>query len=405
MLNQYTIRKRCFPFLLSLGISFLAVVDVSAQRGGFGGGGGGFGGGGGGGGGRGGSGSRTYPGNGTIGEAMISSDMESRRIVVITDDETSEAIDKVIKSLDRPKPQVFIKVVFMEVTHNNSRDIGVEGSFRRSINGGGSGMTGSISNMLGLATAGMGGNAPGEPVGQGLYQVLGQDFQVTLRAIEQNGTAEVLSRPSILTRNNQPATITVGQSVPLVTSTSFNTLTGNPINNITYRDVGIILRVTPFITSDGMVEMIVAPEISSLSAQAVTLSQGVQNPVIDTRSADTVVVTPDGQTVIIGGLMQTQKKEIQNKVPLLGDIPVLGNLFKRKTKGDVKTELLIFLTPYIVNQPSQLASMSKSERGNQVLSPKSFSDKELDKYLDGLPSREKAADSVPAKSGTGKNRR
>jgi general secretion pathway protein D len=118
-----------------------------------------------------------------------------------------------------------------------------------------------------------------------------------------------------LTRNNQPATITVGQSVPLVTSVSYNGLNGLPINAITYQSVGIILRVTPFITSDGMVEMIVSPQISQLSSQTVPVSLGVNAPIIDMRSADTVVVTPDAQTVIIGGLMQNQKTKPKAKFP------------------------------------------------------------------------------------------
>src|SRR5207248_10147465 len=102
------------------------------------------------------------------------------------------------------------------------------------------------------------------PQTAGLYQILGQDYQVTLHAIAQAGKARVLSRPSVVARNNQPATILVGQTVPLITSVRYDTF-GNAINGIQYTDVGIILRVTPFITKDGMVEMILTPEISSVS--------------------------------------------------------------------------------------------------------------------------------------------
>jgi type II secretory pathway component GspD/PulD (secretin) len=208
---------------------------------------------------------------------------------------------------------------------------------------------------------------------------------VTLRAIALAGKTEVLSRPSILTRNNQPATITVGQSVPLVTSVSFNGLTGLPINSISYRDVGIILHVTPFITSDNLVEMIVSPQISQLSDQSVPISAGVSAPVIDLRTADTVVVTPTGQTVIIGGLMRTQKTQADSKIPVLGDIPGLGNLFKRKVKSNTKTELLIFLTPHIVKEPTDLAGMSAAEKRSIELAPKAFTQEELDRFIDGLP--------------------
>ncbi len=176
---------------------------------------------------------------------------------------------------------------------------------------------------------------------------------VTIHAIAQAGKAKVLSRPSILARNNQPAIITVGQSVPLITGVRYDTF-GNAINSITYTDVGVILKVTPFITGDDMVQMIVSPEISrldptlSIPISATADGTTVNAPVIDIRSADTVVVTPDGQTVVIGGLMQTVKGDIVTKIPLLGDIPLFGNLFKRDQKTESKSELIIFLTPQIV---------------------------------------------------------
>jgi general secretion pathway protein D len=336
-------------------------------------------------------GSREYYGNGEVGDATITSDPETRRLIVITDDETSQYISQVITNLDRPRPQVLIKVVFLEVTYRNGSDIGVEGSFQRNIN---STTSGSVSNLFGLAAQGA---APLTPytsmTGAGLYQVFGSDFQATLRAIAEAGKLEVLSRPAILARNSQQASITVGQQVPLITNTRFDNF-GNQINSVTYRDIGIILQVTPFITSDGLIEMILAPQISSLSDQTIPISSGGTNgapigaPIINIRSADTVVVTPDGQTVVIGGLMQNQKTQTETKIPFLGDIPLLGNLFKRKLKQDVKTELLIFLTPHIVAEPTQLAGMTAKERHDTQLLPKAFSEQELNRFLENVPSRE-----------------
>jgi len=338
---------------------------------------------------------RQYYPSGTVGEAMISSDPETRRVIVITDEETGQYVSQVITNLDRPNPQVLIKVVFLEVTHNDSLDVGLEGGWRHHA---GNSVTGALANVFGLsglnsaATSAVV-NAFGQnvqsfiptPPGAGLYQIMSTDYQVTLRAIAQAGKTEVLSRPSILARNNQPATITVGQSVPLVTSVSFNGLTGTPISSIAYTSVGIILKVTPFINSEGMVEMIVSPQISQLSDQSVPIGGGVSAPVINMRSADTVVVTPNGQPVIIGGLMQKSKISSDSKIPLLGDIPLLGNLFKRKSKTDSKTELIIFLTPHIVMAPSQLAGLSATERGKAELAPKAFTEQELNRFLDGLP--------------------
>src|SRR5881296_2687748 len=322
-------------------------------------------------------GSREYYGNGEVGDAMITVDPDTRRLVIITDEETSQYISQVVSNLDRPRPQVLIKVVFLEVTHRDSLDIGVEGGGTRQINDStkGSGATAFGLSGLNSAATNVPLNSLGLPVqsfspvppGAGLYQVLGSDFQATLRAIAQAGKTEVLSRPSILARNNQQATITVGQSVPLVTSVSYNGLNGTPVSAISYQSVGIILRVTPFINSSGMGEMIVSPQISQLSDQSVTISAGVTAPVINMRSADTVVVTPDGQPVVIGGLMEKSKMQSDSKIPILGDIPLLGNLFKHKVRSDSKTELIIFLTPHIATYPTQLAKLTDQERGKGEL--------------------------------------
>ena len=411
MINHHMKSGKYFACFLSFCLSAVLPGHAQIQR--QGGGGGGFGGvgGAGGGGGRIGGASggttRQYYNNGMVGEATISSDPETRRLIVITDEETGQYISQVVTNLDRPKPQVLIKVVFLEVTHNDSLDIGLEGAFR---SGAGTSTTGTLANVFGLSglnSAASNGvyNAFGQnvqsfvptPPGAGLYQIMGSDYQATLRAIAQAGKTEVLSRPSILARNNQPATITVGQSVPLVTSVSYSTQTGLPINSYSYTSVGIILRVTPFINSDGMVEMIVSPQISQLEdrSQWVPIGGGALAPVIDSRSADTVVVTPDGQPVIIGGLMQKSKLQADSKIPILGDIPWLGNLFKHKVRSDTKTELIIFLTPHIVMAPAQLAGLTETERSKAELMPKAFTEQELNRFIDGLPAKDTPA---PAKA-------
>ncbi len=285
----------------------------------------------------------------------------------------------------------------------DSLDVGVEGGGTHQINGTTTGSGATVFGLSGLNSVAT--NVPLNalnlpiqsfspvPPGAGLYQVLGSDFQATLRAIAQAGKTEVLSRPSILTRNNQQATISLGQQVPLITNTRFDTL-GNQINTVSYQSVGIILRVTPFITADGMVEMIVSPETSALAdrSQWVPISSGpggsISAPVIDSRSADTVVVVPDAQTAVIGGLMENNKTQADSKVPVLGDIPLLGNLFKRKVKQTTKTELIIFLTPHIVPEPIQLAGVTVKERSDTTLVPKAFSEQELDRFLETVPSRE-----------------
>jgi general secretion pathway protein D len=344
-------------------------------------------------------GSRPYIPNGNIGDAVISCDPDTKQITVIADEETLKHVGQLIGELDAAHPQALIKVVFLEVTHNDSSDIGIEGSVTKKL--GASSIVGSFSNVFGLASAG----AIPVPPGAGLYSVLGRDFQATIRAIASAGKTEILSRPSILVRNNQQATINLGKQVPLITNTRFDTL-GNQINSVTYHNTGIILQVTPFITLEsGSVEMIVSPQISELADRTEwipisTANGGVSAPVINSRTADTVVVAPDGQTVIIGGLMQNSKSSSDSKIPLLGDIPLLGALFRRKVKSDVKTELIIFLTPHIIQQPKLLASVASKERANSEVLQKAFTEQELDRFLDTLPVKGESSNKRPAKNNT-----
>ncbi len=315
------------------------------------------------------NGQRQYFNNTMLGDAIIEIDPETRSLIVITDEETSVHIDKVIKQLDRPKPQVLIKVVFVEVTHRDDLDVGIEGSVNYTQNGGSASTV--IETLFGSATQTQG----------GFYRLLDNDFSITARAMAEAGNFEVLSRPSILARNNQEAIITVGQEVPFIRNTQISN-TGQQINTVEYEDVGIILRVTPFITSDGLVEMIVAPEISTITDQTIPISDSVNAPVFAKRSAETVVVTGDGKTVVIGGLMERNKTESIRKVPLLGDIPVLGWAFRRKIKEDTKTELLIFLTPYVVNQPDELQRLTREETDKTELTPNVLPGEPLSKYID-----------------------
>jgi len=311
-------------------------------------------------------GERQYPNATTLGEAIISSNPETRRIIVVTDEQTNESIRQVIESLDRPKPQVLINVVFVQVTHNNDLDVGAELQ-RRGIALG--------DRTSSTASTFFGGAATG-----GIYNVVGPDVNATLRALSTVGKTEILSRPSILARSSQQATIMVGQEVPFITNSRISD-TGQTTNTVQYEDIGIILRVTPFITSEGLVEMIVTPEISALSERTVAISDTVNTPVIDKRSADTVVVTPSDSTVVIGGLISNQVTSQDRKVPLLGDVPLLGALFKRTTRQTAKTELLIFLTPRVVQQPNDLAKLTDVERGKLELKATSLPAGQVDRMV------------------------
>jgi general secretion pathway protein D len=403
---------------LAVCLCFGSAIAVRAQTGGTGGrtggggNGGGFTGGGGGnqsrtGGSSGSAASSIYPSSTMLGDVTLSVDPETKRVFYITDPETAASVSNVLAHLDRPKPQVLIKVVFLEVQHDNALDFGVEGSYTHSIGSPFSSVTSfvnsngmtqfmtnlipqsySVGNNFGLAGLGTTGQTIGQttmPPGAGLYSVVGSDYNATVRAIASAEKVEVLSRPSIMVRNNQPANINIGQLVPLVTGVTVNGLTGGPTSSITYQPVGVGLQVTPFITPDGLVEMILSPQISDLSSQTVQVSSNVFAPVIDQRAASTVVVTPDGQTIIIGGLMENDKTTIDSKIPILGDIPLLGNLFKHHQKAVTKKELLIFVTPHVVITPTQIAQESHAESSKAELAPKAFTEQELNKFFDTLP--------------------
>jgi general secretion pathway protein D len=313
------------------------------------------------------SGQSNYFPQGKVGEAYIESDYDTRSIIIVADEDTEKYIQEVIQNLDRPVPQVLIKVVFVEVTHRNDSDIGAEFSFNADNDKqqGGS--------VFGLDAQQFG----------GFYRILQSDLQVTVKALKEAGSVEVLSRPSILTRNNQEAQIHVGQEVPFVETTTQSD-SGQLNTNIVYRPIGIILRVTPFITPDGLVEMIISPEISSQTDESVPISNNISAPVFATRSADTVVTTPNGQTVVIGGMMEDSKTETDRKIPILGDIPLLGNAFKRKIVDKTKTELLIFLTPIVVQTPALLDDLTNYENSRSKLVPKTFTDEQMDTYFDNF---------------------
>lgn len=358
------------------------------------------------------NGQRTYRSNTELGDAMITIDPETRSLVIVTDEDTHRQMEAVIKTLDKPKPQVLIKVVFVEVTYNKGSDIGVEGSYTFNLNNPVDATSSTkTTTTTNLATASTGNTTTtvtalsetlntaaslGKAVtGESLFGLASQtsgffvravadDWSATLRAIATKGKVEVLSRPSIMARNNQEAVIVVGSEVPFITNSRV-TDQGQTINTITYDNIGIILRVTPFITSEGTVEMIVAPEISNLTDQTVPISDTVSSPVIAKRSAETVVVTPNGKTVVIGGLMETQRIDSVQKIPLLGDIPLLGMAFRRTVKSDQKKELMIFLTPTIVSNPASIDRVNADELGRTELMGRSFSEAERMKFEGDLP--------------------
>ncbi|MEX0775582.1 MAG: type II secretion system secretin GspD [Phycisphaeraceae bacterium] len=311
------------------------------------------------------------------GQVYAVADPDTNSLLIMTSSGSFEKVKALLEELDRPVPQVLIKVLIAEVTHDNERDLGVEFS---AINLKTSGKDTVFTDFgLDVASGGL------------ITKIVHTDFSVTLRALERVGKLDVLSRPYILTSDNQLASIIVGQEVPIVQNSRI-TDTGQTINTLAYREVGIILNVTPHVNPDGLVVMDVAPEISALTGDSVPISDTASQPIIAKRAAQTRVAIKDGQTIVIGGLMEDRKTQVVQKVPFLGDIPLLGLLFQRDRTIKTKTELLIFLTPHVAQAPEQLSNMSQQEQDAAKIVPDAVAPGIYDEHLKGLarPGTEKA---------------
>jgi len=322
--------------------------------------------------------SRLSPGaasatNELTGKVFVVADTDTNSLLVTTAVKYEEKVREIIGELDRPVPQVLIKVLIAEVTHDRSDDLGLDYSVLNvRPNGNGSTLTQNLGNAAAATTSG------------GLsVAVVESNITATLHALATTDKLDVLSRPYILTSDNQEANITVGDEVPFITDTRV-TDTGQTINTLQYQDIGIILDVTPHINPDGLVILDVSPEISQLTGQTVTISQGAAAPVFAKRSSTSRVAIADGQTIVIGGLMQDQITQTITKVPLLGDLPFVGPAFSRYQNTKTKTELLIFLTPHVAPVPESLRHMSSDELRGTTLTPNAVAPGTFQEHMRGM---------------------
>ena len=255
---------------------------------------------------------------------------------------------EMLYSIDRPPPQVSVQVLIAEVALDDSLEFGMEFAlqdllFSETAVVGPNGVVQSNEfDFVGGTDVGAAG-ASGS-FGGFTFSITGEDFNFLLRALQSDGSLEVLSRPQITVENNEEANITIGDEVPFLRSSNVSD-SGQVNSSVEYEEVGIILTVKPHINPDGYVNLEVSPEISSLnSGSSVQISEGLTAPTFSKRSAETVVTVKDGETIVIGGLIQTTEDYRETKVPIFGDLPVLGNLFRAMTNSRRRTELLIVLT-------------------------------------------------------------
>ncbi len=329
-----------------------------------------------GGGGSAGTGTTTGAAADLIGQVEVVADSDTNTLLVVTATRYQKQVQDIIKELDRPVPQVLIKVLIAEVTHNRSDDLGVDFSSLNLSKG----LTFGGNEANGTSAAALVANGGGSGLTVNLVE---SQITSTFHALAVAGKLDVLSRPYILTSDNQEATILVGQEVPFVTNTRVDTL-GGTTSSINYQDIGILLDVTPHVNTEGLVIMDVAPQISSQSEQSIQLQAGVSSPVFNQRSATSHVGVRDGDTIVIGGLMQDQKTMTVTKIPLLGDIPYLGLLFQRDQVSKTKTELLIFLTPHVALAPEHLVPMAADEVKGLHLTPGAVQPGTFQEHIQGL---------------------
>lgn len=268
-------------------------------------------------------------------EVTVVGDPSSNKVIVQTSPRYIDAVEDLIRELDARPPQVDIQVLLAEVTLDQGKEWGMDFDIKD--------FGGDMYNAASLA----GGAGVVSALGVPNLTLSSADFGVMVRSLEAQGRLEVLSRPQVTVNNNQSARINVGQNIAIVNGTEFFT-NGNSRATVVREDVGIILEVTPSISGDGYVRLEIAPSISQVSATSDQISEDVSAPRIDTREIETTVTVHDGQTIVIGGLIQTTEIDLESRVPFLSDIPLFGEIFTTREKKTVKTELLVILTPRII---------------------------------------------------------
>ena len=313
-------------------------------------------------------------------------DKATNTLVVMAEREDYKVIESIIKQLDVPRPMVYIEALVMEVNANKNFQLGVEWRGLRD--------TGQISGLDGSQSAAfIGSGGAGSTTNPGGYNILDSLLTTTatgavtgafppgfslgmiganitiggvvfptigavIQAYKNDSEVSILSTPQIMTLDNEDAEINVGENVPYLTrqDTTSSTTSIN-YNSYEYRDVGVILGITPHINDENFIRLKLSQQVTKVTSSATSTT-----PTTLKRTAKTTVVVKDGETLVIGGLVGDSTEDGTYKVPLLGDIPLLGWLFKTKSNSREKTNLYIFLTPHIVRTHADAAKLFQEKR-------------------------------------------
>jgi general secretion pathway protein D len=311
---------------------------------------------------------------------QIQADPATNALIITAPEPQYRQLRNVIDMLDQRRAQVFVESLIAEVNADKAAEFGVQWMSGTGNSGSAVGLLGTNFNVGGTNVFNLAaGVAAGNPVlSTGFNLALGQRRNGVLalgalaRFLQADGDSNVLSTPNLLTLDNEEAKIVIGQNVPFVTGqyTANNSSSGavNPFQTIERKDVGLTLRVKPQISENGTVKMQLFQEVSSID----TRSSSTAGLITNKRSIESTVLVDDGAIVVLGGLLQDDTTNSQEKVPGLGDIPLFGNLFKSEARSRKKTNLMVFLRPVVVRDGAAAEALSMGRYEQMRLQQQGF---------------------------------
>ncbi|MFV0438374.1 MAG: type II secretion system secretin GspD [Desulfopila sp.] len=295
-------------------------------------------------------------------EVKITADEETNSLIITASREEYDIIKNVIQKLDIPRQMVYLEALILEVNATKQFDVGVEWSWSGSVSGMSDG--GAFTSFNTAAS----GNENGFALGvlkQGIKigDLTFPDIKAVLRAYKGDSDINIISTPQILTTDNKKAEISVGENVPYITSQNTNA-SDQDYTQYEYRDVATKLTITPHINQADSMRLEIQTEIVKLKSTSEEF-----RPTTFRRTADTTVIVNDQDTVVLGGIIGEDTVHGETKVPLLGDIPVLGALFRSESNNNVKTNMFIFITPRIMRNPANISgvTLGKQDTITQVM--------------------------------------
>ena len=301
----------------------------------------------------------------------VQAEPETNALVITAPDAALQSMLGVIKQLDVRRAQVLVEAIIAEISTSKAAELGVQWALGTNNIVGATSFGASGSNLIQLKANPLS-LGSGLSVGVGQFAADQLGIGALLRALASDASTNIISTPSLLTMDNQQAEIVVGQNVPFITGQYASTGSGetptSPFQTIKRQDVGVRLQIKPQINQGDAISLEILQEISSLAPSTVSAADIVTNK----RSIQTTVIANDGDLIILGGLIDDNLQESSEKVPLLGDLPILGAAFRYKKSTMVKRNLMVFIRPTIVRDAAVLAAASHGKytllRTQQLLS-------------------------------------